>query len=76
MFSISIYILYSHMEEHQLRIRTTVLFVGISSSLSCRNLGSSGPTLNYLFIHPVVVMCTARHMFTEGFERRQLLLSH
>jgi hypothetical protein len=61
-FSISLVL---RMEDHQLRIRTTVLFVNISSSLSCRNLGSSGPMIHHLVIHPVVVMrtdCAFKHL--------------
>jgi hypothetical protein len=39
------------MAENQPRIKRTVLFVNVSSSLSCRNLGSSRPKLHRLVIH-------------------------
>jgi hypothetical protein len=52
MFSISLYLWYCLMAENQPRIKRTVLFVNVSSSLSCRNLGSSGPKLHHLVIHP------------------------
>jgi hypothetical protein len=45
------------MEEHQPRIKRTVLFDNESSSLSCRNLGSSGPKLR-LVIHPFLGLRT------------------
>jgi hypothetical protein len=43
-------LLYCCIEEHQPHIKRTVLFDNESSSLSCRNLGSSGPKLHRLVI--------------------------
>jgi hypothetical protein len=39
------------MPENQSCVKRTVLLVNVSSSLSCRNLGSSGPKLHRLVIH-------------------------
>jgi hypothetical protein len=46
------------MEEHQPHIKRTVLFDNESSPLSCRNLGSSGPKLHRLVIHPFLGLRT------------------
>jgi hypothetical protein len=58
MFSISLYLWHYLMAENQPRIKRTVLFVNVSSSLSCRNLGSSGPKLHRLVIHPFLGLPT------------------
>jgi hypothetical protein len=58
MFSNWIFILYCLMTENQPRIKRTVLFVNLSSSLPCRNLGSSIPTLHRLVIHPFLDLRT------------------
>jgi hypothetical protein len=52
MRSIWLVYLYCRMAENQPRIRRTVLFVNLSSFSSCRNLGSSEPTLHLPVIHP------------------------
>jgi hypothetical protein len=46
------------MAEKQQSSNTKVLFVNLSSSLSCRNLGSSGPQLHRLVIRPFLDRCT------------------
>jgi hypothetical protein len=48
------------MEENLQSSNTKVLFVNLSSSLSCGNLGSSGPTLPHLVIHPFLDPRTER----------------
>jgi hypothetical protein len=58
MFSNWIYMLYCCMEEHHPRIKRTVFFDNESSSLSCRNLGSSEPKLRCLVVHPLLGLRT------------------
>jgi hypothetical protein len=58
MFSISLYLWYSHMPENQQSRKTKVLFPNVSSSLSSRNLGSSGQKLHRLVIHPFLGLRT------------------
>jgi hypothetical protein len=58
MFSNWIYISYCLMAENQPRIKRTVLFVNLSSSVPCRNVGSSRPKLHRLFIHPFLGLHT------------------
>jgi hypothetical protein len=58
MFSNWIYISYYLMAENQPRIKRTVLFVNLSSSLPCRNPGSTESTLHRLAIHPYLGLRT------------------
>jgi hypothetical protein len=69
MFSISLYLWYCLMAENQPRIKRTVLFVNVSSSLSYRNLVSSGPKLHRLVIHPFLGLRTDSAA-AFGLERR------
>jgi hypothetical protein len=84
MFSISLYLWNYLMAENQPLLKRTVLFVNVSSSLSYRNLGSSGPMLRRLVIHSFLGLRTDSaggirlvetiniHVFTQKSTRLEL----
>jgi hypothetical protein len=60
MFSKWISIWYCLKAENQPCIKRKVLSDNLSSSPPCKNLGSSGPKLRHLVIHPFLGLCTDR----------------